>query len=66
MPEHKTRNTFHSNLRSKQSLLMKFVRFYHITKEKIFTKNFNKNCDVKTSSRSFCGYKELSTTSIGK
>ena len=25
MPEHKTRNTFHSNLRSKQSLLMKFV-----------------------------------------
>ena len=41
MPKHKTRNLL-DNLRSKHSLLMKFVQFKSITKEKkyqIFLQN---------------------------
>ena len=35
-------------------------------KRKTFIKELYKNCGLKNSSRPFCVYKELSTTSIGK
>ena len=51
-----------NNLGSKQSLLMKFGRFipYYIRKKNI--KKFYKNCNLKTSSRSFCSSQELKET----
>ena len=60
------KNTFYwiNNLISKHSLWMKFGQF--VVLQNNFIKNFNKNCEPKTSSRSFCVCKELSLTSIGK
>ena len=51
---------------SKHSLLMKFGQFMSYYKRKNFIKKFDKNCDLKTSSRPLGVCKELSTTSIGK
>ena len=45
---------------------MKFGQFMSHYKIKNFIKKFCKNCGLKTSSRPFCVYKELSTVSIGK
>ena len=42
-----------------------FVARWYYKRKKII-KKFYKNCDLKTSSRSFCVCKELSTTSTGK
>ena len=55
-----------NNLGSNYSLLIKFCQFISYYKRKSFVEKFYKNCGLKTSSRSFCVCKELSTTSIGK
>ena len=44
---------------------MKFDQFMPYFKINNFIKKFYKNCGPKTSSRSFCVCKDLSTTSIG-
>ena len=54
------------NLRSKHNLLLKFGQFILYYKRKKIIKKFYRTCDLKTSSRSFCVFKELSTASIGK
>ena len=45
---------------------MKFGQFMSYYKRKNFIKKCYKNCGLKTSSRTSCLCKELSTTSIGK
>ena len=55
-----------NNLGSEHSLLMKFGQFMLYFKRNNFIKNFYKNCGLKTSSRPFCGCKELSKTSLRK
>ena len=55
-----------NSLESKHSVLMKFGQFVSYYERKKFIKKFHKNFDLETSSRFFCVYKELSTTSIGK
>ena len=65
MPKHKTKYILLNNLGSKHSLLMKFGHILSHYK-KNFIKKFNKNCNLKTSSRPFCVCKELSTTSVVK
>ena len=42
---------------------MKFGQFMPYSKRNNFFKKLDKNCDVKTSFRSFCVCEELSTTS---
>ena len=59
MTKDKTRNTFYI-------LLMEFHQLMSYYKRKKFIKNFCKYYDPKTSSRTFCVCKEVSTTSIGK
>ena len=49
-----------NSLGSKHSLFMKFGQIISYYKRKIFFKKFNKNCNLKTSSRLFCVCKELS------
>ena len=46
---------------------MKFNQFmsYCKKKKKVIKKSYKK-CDLKTSSRPYCVFKELSTASIGK
>ena len=65
MPKHKARNTFYWITWEINTLIIKFGQFVSYYKKK-FIKRFYKNCDLKTSSRSFCVRKELSTTSIRK
>ena len=65
MPKNKKYVLLHY-LESKHSLLMKFDQFMSHYKRKNFIEKFRKNCDLETSSRPFCVYKELSTTFIGK
>ena len=55
-----------NNLGNKHSLLMKFGQFVSYYKRQKIIKKFQENFDLETSSRPFCVYKELSTTSIGK
>ena len=62
----KQKNILLNNLGSKHNLLMKFGQFMSYSKRNNFIKIFYKNCGLKTSSRSFCVCKELSTTSTGK
>ena len=45
---------------------MKFGQFMSYYKRKNFVKKFNKNCDLKASSRPFRVWKELRTASIEK
>ena len=52
MPKHKTRNIL-NNLGSKHCLLMKFGQFMSYYKRKKFIKEFNKNCNLETSSDPF-------------
>ena len=72
MPKHKIRNTFHwinfpiSICTCTHNLLMIFGQFISHYKSKNLIKKFWKNCSLKTSSRPFSVYKELSTTSIRK
>ena len=66
MPKNKTTNTFYWITWELNSLLMKFGQFMSYYKKKKFIKQFCKNHSLKTSSRPFCFYKELSTTSIGQ
>ena len=47
-------------------MLTKIGQFMSNSKRNNFIKKFYKNCDLKTTSRSFCVCKELSTTCIGK
>ena len=61
MSKHKTRNTFYRINWKVNSLLMKFGHFVLDWKRKIFIHKFYKNCDLKTSSRSFCVCKGSST-----
>ena len=55
-----------NNLGSKHSLLMKFGKFMSYYKSKKFIRKFYKNFDLKTSPRSFCVWKKLGTTFVGK
>ena len=66
MPKYKTRNRFYLITCEVNSLLTKFRQFMSYYKRKKIIKKFRKNCNLETSSRPFCVYKELSTTSIGK
>ena len=66
MPKHKTKNTFYWINLEVYKVLMKFGRFMCHYKIKKFIQKFYKNCNLKTSSMSFCVRNELSTTSIGK
>ena len=59
MPKHKTRNTFYWIIWEVNTICL-----CHITED--FIKKFCKNCDLKTSSRPFCVWKEWSTTSTTK
>ena len=54
-----------NNLGSKHSQLTKFGQFIYYKRNKNI-KKFYKNCDLKTSSRPFCAFKELSSNSIRK
>ena len=47
---------------SKRSLLLKFVQFMLYYKRKKIIEKFHKNSNLKTSSKSFCVWKELSAT----
>ena len=67
MPMHKTRNTFQWITWEVNTFCeWNLASLCHITKEKISSKDFTKNCALKTSSRPFCVCKEWSITSIGK
>ena len=67
MPKHKTRNTFYWITWEINTVCQwDLASLYHITKRKIFIQKVYKNCNLKTSVRSFCVCEKLSTTSIGK
>ena len=67
MPKHKTRNTFHWIIWEVNTVCYwNLASLCHIIKEKNTSKNFCKNCGLKTSSRPFCVWKELSIASTGK
>ena len=67
MPKHKNKeHILLNNLGSKHGLLMEFGQFMSHHKRKKFAKKFYKNCNLKTSPRSFYVCKELNTTSSGK
>ena len=55
-----------NNLGSKHGLSMKFGQFMSYSKRNNLIKKFYKKCGLKTSSKSFCVCKELTTTSIGE
>ena len=55
-----------NDCRRKLSQLMKFGQFMSYSKENNFIKKLYTNCDLKTSSRLFCVFKELSATFLGK
>ena len=61
MPMHKTKNILLNNLGSKNHVKMKFGQLISYYKRKYFFKKLYKNCNLKTSSWSFCVCKELST-----
>ena len=66
MSKHKTRKLFYWITWKINNLLMKFGQFMSYYKVKKIIQKFYKNCNLKTSSSSFCVCKELSITSIGK
>ena len=61
-----TNNILLKNLKTKHSLVMTFDQFMSYYKRKYFFKDlFQKDCQ-ETTSRSFCVFKEVNATSIGK
>ena len=66
MFKHKARNTFYWITWEVNSLLMKSGQFMSYYKRKNFIKKFHKNCDMKSSSRSFCAWKKFRISSTGK
>ena len=61
VPKHETRNTFHG-ITFYISQSVNEISPVYITLQKRIIKKFDKNCDLKTSSRPFCVCRELSTT----
>ena len=69
MHKHKTTNTFHRitwDVDTDMYWLMKFGQFMSYYKRKNLIRKFYKKFGLKTSSRSFCVCKELSTIFIKK
>ena len=66
MSKHKKRNSFYWITHEVNTLLMEFSQFISYYKRKKIMKKLYEIWDLKTSSRSFCVCKEVSTMPIGK
>ena len=64
MPKHRTRNTFYWIICEANKVYVSGIRSVYVTLEKKKIEKFYKNCDLENSSRPFCFWKELSTSSF--